>query len=159
MKLKILSSNANSAQISKAERINGRYLPGKQPFVGANQIIPLLARVLLAAIFLWSGVNKILHPVATQQYMAANGMTFTGFFLVAAIALELGGGLSLVLGYRPRWGALVLILFLVPATLIFHTNFSDQIQAIMFMKNLAMLGGLLMVVQYGAGSLAIDPDV
>lgn len=120
--------------------------------------IPLIARVLLSALFLWSGVNKILHPAQTQQYMAAHGMPLTGLFLIAAIIVELGGGLSVLLGYRSRLGAAALALFLIPATLIFHTSFSDPMQQIQFMKNLAILGGLLMILQFGSGQIAIHRD-
>ncbi|MBD2461916.1 DoxX family protein [Oscillatoria sp. FACHB-1407] len=120
--------------------------------------IPLIARILLSALFLVSGINKILNPAATQDYMASAGMPLTGLFLVAAIALELGGGLSVLLGYRARWGAIALIGFTAIATLIFHTNLSDQLQQIMFLKNLAIIGGLLMIVQYGSGTIALLPD-
>lgn len=146
MKIKLLAPTSNARQ-------NG---VTRQASYSDSDVIPLVARILLAALFLWSGVNKILHPIGTQQYMTANGMFWTGLFLVGAIALELGGGLSLLLGYKARIGAAALIVFLIPATLIFHTNLADQIQQIMFMKNLAILGGLLMVIQSGAGRIALD---
>lgn len=122
----------------------------------SHSSIPLIARILMAAIFLWSGIGKILAFAATQQYMAAAGMPFTGLFLVAAIVLELFGGLSLLLGYKTRWGALALIVFVVAATLIFHTNFSERMQQIQFMKNLFIVGGLLMVYHFGAGEFSLD---
>lgn len=117
--------------------------------------IPLIARILLAGLFLWSGVNKILQPAATQEYMASYGMPLTGLFLVGAIALELLGGLSLLLGYKARIGTTLLIIFLISATLIFHTNFADPMQQIQFFKNLSILGGLLMVLQHGPGNIAL----
>ena len=123
-----------------------------------NNLLSLAARVLLSALFLMSGINKILNPADTQQYMASYGMPLTGLFLMGAIALELAGGLSVLLGYKSRWGAIALIIFLIPATLIFHTNFADQMQTIQFMKNLAILGGLLMIVQSGSGDIAIKRD-
>jgi putative oxidoreductase len=118
----------------------------------------LVSRILLSVLFIWSGVGKILDPLGTQQYMAARGMPLTGLFLAAAIALELVGGLSILLGYRSRWGTAALMLFLVPATLIFHTDFADRIQQIMFMKNLAIFGGLLMLLEFGSGQIAIRRD-
>ena len=121
-----------------------------------KDFIPLAARVLISQIFLMSVLNKIMDPAGTQQYMAAYGMPFTGFFLLGAIALELGGGLSLLLGYKTRWGAIALVIFLIPTTLIFHTKFSDRVQAIMFMKNLAILGGVLMTGYFGPGPLSLD---
>ncbi len=126
-----------------------------QGWYATRNHIPLIARILLSAMFLWSGVQKILHPADTQAYMSAYGMPLTSLFLAIAILLELGGGLSVLLGYKVRWGAIALIVFLIPATLIFHTDLSDPIQQIMLFKNLAMLGGLLMVVQYGGGAIAV----
>ncbi len=121
-----------------------------------KNLIPLMARILLAAIFLMSGLGKIMEPTGTLQYMAAYGMPLTGLFLVGAIGLQVVGGISLLLGYKARWGSILLVVFLLPATLIFHTKFSDQIQMIMFMKNLAILGGLLMVAYFGPGPLSLN---
>lgn len=117
--------------------------------------LPLIARILLSGLFIWSGVNKVLHPVATQEYMAAFGMPLTSVFLVAAIVVEIAGGLSLLLGIYPRLGAAALAAFTLVATFIFHTNLSDQIQQIMFFKNLSVIGGLLMVIQYGVGQVVV----
>ncbi len=116
----------------------------------------LVGRILLCAIFVMSGIKKITGFAGTQQYMAAHGMPLTSLFLIGAIFLELGGGLSLLLGYRAKWGAVALIIFLIPTTLIFHTKFSEPVQVIMFMKNLAMLGGLLLMASSGAGSISLD---
>ena len=71
------------------------------------------------------------------------------------IALEILGRFSVLLGIKARWGAAMPIIFLVPATLIFHTNFSTELEQAMFLKNLAMLGGLLMLIQYGGGDLVL----
>ena len=106
----------------------------------------LVGRVLLAAIFLLSGFSKIMDPAGTQNYMAVMGMTWaTGLLYAGAVIVEVGGGLSVLLGYRARVGAAALILFMIPTTLIFHTNFADQNQLIHFLKNLAMTGGLIYV--------------
>lgn len=153
MKLRILAPSA-AANPEKVRR-NQAKNPREGDYTRRN-LISLISRVLISALFLMSGVNKILHPVATQEYMASYGMPLTGLFMLAAIVVELGGGLSVLLGYKARWGATALAIFLVPATLIFHTNFGDQIQTIMFMKNLAILGGLLMIIQYGSGRIALD---
>lgn len=120
-----------------------------------DNYLSLLARIFISALFLWSGTNKIINPFATQQNMSAHGMPLTLFFLVAAIALEILGGLSVLLGIKTRWGAAMLIIFLIPATLIFHTDFSTEIEQAMFLKNLAMLGGLLMLIRYGGGSIVL----
>ena len=120
-----------------------------------DNYLSLLARIFISALFIWSGTNKILNPVATQINMSAHGMPFTLVFLVAAIFLEILGGLSVLLGIKTRWGAAMLIIFLIPATLIFHTDFSTEIEQAMFLKNLAMLGGLLMLIRYGGGSIVL----
>jgi putative oxidoreductase len=117
----------------------------------------LVGRILIAAIFIMSGIGKIADPQGTQQYMQAMGMTWaTTLFYLGAIVIEIGGGLSLLLGYWTRAGAIALILFMIPTTLLFHTNFADQNQMIHFLKNLAMFGGLFYVAAYGAGPLSLD---
>lgn len=118
--------------------------------------IALLGRIFLVLIFVMSGLSKISNPQATQQYMEAMGMPMTGLFLIGAIFLELVGVASLLLGYWTRLGATMLIIFMIPTTLIFHTNFSDPVQLIMFMKNLSMIGGLLVVLAFGPGKLSVD---
>ena len=118
--------------------------------------IALLGRIFLVLIFVLSGLNKISNPQGTQQYMAATGMPMTGLFLIGAIFLELVGATSLLLGYWTRVGATLLIIFMIPTTLIFHTNFADQVQFIMFMKNLSMTGGLLVVLALGPGKFSLD---
>lgn len=121
-----------------------------------KNVVPLIGRVLISTIFLVAGVEKVLQPATTQQHMAQYGMPFTDLFLVVAIVFEIVGGLSLLLGYKACWGAIALIIFLIPATLIFHTQFSDQTQVVMFMKNLTIIGGLLMVAHFGPGPLSLD---
>lgn len=155
MKLRVLapSSAANPENGRRNKTKNSR-----EGYYTRRNLISLISRVLMSAIFLMSGVNKVLHPIGTQEYMASYGMPLTGLFLLAAIVVELGGGLSVLLGYKARWGAIALAIFLIPATLIFHTNFGDQIQTIMFMKNLAILGGLLMIIQHGSGRIALKQD-
>lgn len=116
----------------------------------------LAGRILIAAIFLMSGLNKIMQPAATRAYMAQQGIPMTGLFLVLAIIAEVGGGLSVLLGAYTRIGAALLFLFMIPTTLIFHTNFSDPNQMIHFMKNLAMIGGILYVIEAGPGRISVD---
>lgn len=115
----------------------------------------LVSRVLLASIFVFAGVNKIFSFAATQGYMASQGMKMTALFLVLTILVEIGGGLSVLLGYFPRIGALVLFLFLVPVTLVFHRNWSDPAQLGHFMSNLGIMGGLLAIVAVGGGVFSV----
>lgn len=118
--------------------------------------IPLLARMTLSAIFLWSAFGKIMGFTATQQQIATMGIQLPGLFTVSAIMFELLGGLSVLLGYQAFWGATALIVFLIPTTLIFHTNFADPAQVGQFFKNLGILGGLLMVAYFGSGPVSLD---
>ena len=124
-----------------------------------NQYQPwglLAGRILLAYIFVLSGYGKITNFAGTAGYMAKYGMPMIEFFLVCAILLELVGSLMLVLGWKARWGALALIVFLVPTTLIFHPVWADPGQAIQFQKNLAIMGGMLYVAFMGPGRLSLD---
>jgi putative oxidoreductase len=121
----------------------------------------LAARVLVAQIFLISGVMKVLDPSGTQHEMAEHGMFLVPFFFLGAVAFELLGGLSLLLGYKARLGALALLLYLIPVTLVFHhfwtmTGEQQRNNMLFFMHNLALMGGLLLVVTFGAGPLSLD---
>jgi len=115
----------------------------------------LVARVFLSSIFLFAGGSKIFAFTATQGHMAAQGMKMTGLFLVLTILVELGGGLSVLLGYFPRLGALALALFLVPVTLVFHRSLGDPNQAAHFAKNAAIMGGLIAIVSVGGGGFSL----
>lgn len=121
-----------------------------------NDYLALLGRILIAAIFLMSGFNKIMAPGQTQAYMESAGMPMTGLFLAGAIVLEVGGALSILLGAYTFWGSVALFLFMIPTTLIFHANFADPNQMIHFMKNLAIIGGLLYVMEAGPGRISVD---
>ena len=115
----------------------------------------LVSRVFLSSIFLFAGVNKIFAFTATQGHMAAQGMKMTGLFLVLAILVELGGGLSVLLGFFPRLGALALFLFLIPVTLVFHRNVSDPAQLGHVAGNVAVMGGLMAIVSVGGGVFSV----
>jgi putative oxidoreductase len=112
------------------------------------------ARILMSLIFILSGFGKITGYAGSQQYMESAGLP--GALLPLVILVELGGGLLLLLGFKARWAAAALAGFSLLAALIFHRNFADQMQMINFMKNLAMAGGLLMVVAHGPGAPSID---
>ena len=117
-------------------------------------------RVLMSLIFLESAYGKITGFAGTSAFMESKGMPLVPLLLAGAIAVELLGGLSLLLGILPRWGALALFLFLIPTTLIFHNFWGVEdaeraMQQIQFMKNLTIMGGLLVVVSAGAGQAGI----
>lgn len=117
-------------------------------------IAELTGRVLLALVFLLAGAGKLGAYSATVAYMSSAGVP--GALLPAVIVTELGGALAIILGWRTRVVAALLAGFSVLTALIFHNNFADQIQMIMFLKNLSIAGGFLLLVAHGAGPLSID---
>jgi putative oxidoreductase len=114
----------------------------------------LLGRVLIAAIFLISGLGKISGYAGTQGYMAAMGVP--GALLPLVIALEVLGAVAIIVGWRTRLVAFLLAGFSVVSALIFHRALGDQTQFIMVMKNLAIAGGFLFLVARGAGEWSLD---
>jgi putative oxidoreductase len=118
--------------------------------------LPALGRLLIAAIFIVSGLEKIAAPGMTQDYIAAGGLPLPLLVYLLTVIVEVGGGVLLVLGCRTRIVALALAVFTLAAALVFHRAFGDQGQMIHFMKNLAIAGGLLQVVAFGAGSFSLD---
>ncbi len=119
-----------------------------------NKYSSVVARILLAHIFVLAGMNKIMGYAGAQGYMEMMGVP--GILLPLVIILELGGGLALVVGWQARWVAYALAGFSVISALIFHNNLADQVQMIMFMKNLAIAGGLLLLAEHGAGAFSLD---
>lgn len=122
----------------------------------------LAGRILLAIIFIMSGFGKITGYEGTAGYMASKGLPMVSVLLPLTILLELGGGVLLVLGLKARWAAAAIFLFLIPTTLVFHVFWGSldaqaaQMQQINFMKNVAIMGGMLMVVAFGPGGYSID---
>jgi putative oxidoreductase len=122
----------------------------------------LAARLLISQIFLTSGVMKIIDWSGTEAQMAGREMFWVPFFHVAAMLTELAGGLSLLLGYKARLGALLLFLFLIPVTLTFHNwwTYADpnerHVNMLFFLHNLTLMGGLLLLMTTGPGPLSLD---
>ena len=122
----------------------------------------LVGRVLLAIIFIKSGFGKITGFEGTAAYMASKGLPMTELLLAATIAIELLGGIMLVVGYKARWAALAIFLWLIPTTLIFHKfwGLADAKEAatqqIQFLKNITIMGGMLMVYAFGPGRYSVD---
>jgi len=114
----------------------------------------LAGRGFLAAIFLVSGLGKIGQYAGTQAYMASAGVS--GHWLPLVIALEVAGAIAIVIGWQTRLAALALAGFSLIAALLFHANFQEQIPMIMFLKNLSMAGGFLLLSVHGAGAWSLD---
>ena len=122
-------------------------------------VVPFVGRILVAAIFILSGLGKIGAPAATQGYIAAMGLPAPLLAYIGAIAVELGGGLLLLAGSRTKAVAAALAAFSIVTAFIFHHALADQNQMIHFLKNFAMAGGLLQFVAYGAGRISLDSRV
>lgn len=121
----------------------------------------LAGRLFLSLIFIMSGMGKIGNFDGTAAYMDSHGMPIASVLLVGAIIFELAGGLSLLIGYKTKYGVLMLLIFLIPVTLIFHPFWAVpedmvKMQTIAFMKNLAIMGGLMTVLVHGPGKLSMD---
>lgn len=119
-----------------------------------NAAVMLAARIMLALIFLLSGLSKIATPDAVRGYMES--MHIPGFLLWPTVLVEVGSGLFIMLGYRTRLVALLMAGFSLLTGLIFHSQFDDQIQLTMFLKNISMVGGLLLLAAVGAGQISLD---
>jgi putative oxidoreductase len=121
----------------------------------------LVGRILLAAIFVLSGIMKLADFEGSLGHMMAQGIPYASALLVIAAIVEIAGGLSIITGFLTRLGAFALFLYLIPVTLLFHDfwNLAGQeriAQSAQFMKNLAIMGGLLVLMAHGAARHAVD---
>ncbi|MSQ21029.1 MAG: DoxX family protein [Betaproteobacteria bacterium] len=126
-----------------------------------QNFLQLLGRVLLSVIFIVAGIRKALSFAASVAYMAKNGVPLTEPLAVAAIALEIGGGLMLLFGWKTRYIAIVLAIFVAVITPIFHAFWTFEAAALPnqlnhFLKNLCVIGGMLYVAVSGPGKYSID---
>jgi putative oxidoreductase len=119
-----------------------------------DKFLTPIARLFIGHIFLLAGFSKIGQYAGTQGYMDAMGVP--GALLPLVIALEIAGGLAIIVGFQAKWTALALAGFSIVSAVIFHANFADQTQMILFMKNWAMAGGLLLLTVHGAGYFSVD---
>ena len=117
-------------------------------------IIDVVGRIFLSAIFLINGVGKIFNYEETIQYM--ENFNVSGNLIIPAIIVDILFPILLIIGYQTRFSALVLSLFTLTLAVIFHTDFSNQMQLISFLKNIAIAGGFLIIFVNGAGKYSID---
>ena len=126
-----------------------------------QNMFSLLARVLLAALFLPAGISKIGGFAGTAAYIGSVGLPLPELGAVIAVVVEVGGGLALLAGYQTRLVALLMAIFTVVAGVFFHAFWTAapeqlMVEQIMFMKNIAIAGGLLALTAFGAGALSLD---
>ena len=117
-------------------------------------VIEVLGRIFLSTIFLIEGINKILNYESTIEYM--ENFSVPEYLAIPAIIVEILFPLLLVVGYQTKISALILAMFTLATALIFHTDFSNQMQLISFLKNFAIAGGFLIIFVNGAGKYSID---
>ena len=119
-----------------------------------EKVSHIVARVFLGHIFLLAGISKITAYEGAQGYMEAMGVS--GELLPLVILLQVLGGLAVIAGWNTKWASIALAVFSVVAAAIFHNNFADQTQMIMFMKNIAIAGGFVLLAVHGAGAYSLD---
>lgn len=121
--------------------------------------LSLLGRILICAIFLASAFGKITDFDGTREMMVSKGMPQATWMLVGAIVFEVLGGIAVLLGFKAKLGAFALLVFLALATFYFHSDLGQQEQQVQFMKNLAIGGGLLLLMANGPGAISMDSRV
>ena len=119
-----------------------------------SNILDLVGRIFISLVFLLSGINKISNYEGTVGWMESLGMS--GIFLIPAIILEIGAPILIMIGYKVKISAALLSLFCVATAIIFHNDFSNQMQFISFMKNIALAGGFLFLLVNGAKDFSLE---
>jgi putative oxidoreductase len=123
---------------------------------GTENTAALLGRAAMSVLFIHGGWGKLLAPAATQAMLASHHLPMVKYGWMLAVAVELGGGLAILLGLFTRPVGLVLAIWCVATALIAHTNFVDRNQEIHFLKNIGMMGGFLYVAAFGGGAWSLD---
>ncbi len=119
--------------------------------------LPLFGRVFLSLIFIYGAKGNISGFSGTQEGMAEMGLPFPTLLLLGNIVFQIVGAISLLLGWKVQWGAIILIIFLVPTTVVFHDFWNNPDESIAFFKNLGLIGGLLLLINTGAGAVSLEP--
>jgi len=134
---------------------------------GSRDFGTLIGRVMLALIFVLSGFLKLMNPAGTMKMMGAHGLPILPVAFAVTILIEFGCGVLVMLGYKTRWAALLIFLWFIPVTLIYHFAAYQQavaqhdaavamVQRIMWLKNLSIMGGLLVLASFGPGRISLD---
>ena len=117
-------------------------------------IVELIGRILLSALFLIEGIGKIFMQEDVMMYMENYGIP--GILFIPAVVLEILFPLLLIVGYRTKWAASIMALFTFSVAIIFHTDFSEGMQLVFFLKDIAIAGGFMIIVAYGPGKISLD---
>lgn len=155
-----MSSNLVANQAQFAQPVRPLNITDRNQRVAAGSFVTLTGRILFSAIFIMSGFMHFSQQEISYAVQA--GVPMAGFLVPAAGVLALLGGLSILLGYKAKIGAWLLVLFLIPVTLMMHNFWAvknpmmAQMQMAMFLKNVTMVGGALLISQFGAGALSFD---
>ena len=120
-----------------------------------QSLVALAGRILLALIFLLSGIDKVVHHAANLGYMTKAGLPFPEVLLIISAILETLAALAIIAGWNTRWAAAALVLWMIPVTLVFHNPAGGPDQMAHFMKNVAITGGLLLLWALGPGVLSL----
>ena len=120
-----------------------------------SSLAALAGRILLALIFLLSGIDKFIHYAPTLGYMTKAGLPFPEVLLIASGIIETVAALAIIAGWNARWAAVALVLWMIPVTLVFHSPGGGQEAMAHFMKNVAITGGLLVLWALGPGALSL----
>jgi putative oxidoreductase len=128
-----------------------------------HDLAALVGRILLAALFVVSGIGKIAGFAGTAGYIASKGLPVAELLTAATIVVELGGGLAILAGWKARWAALLLAGFTIVASVLFHNFWAAppaeaMNQQIHFMKNLSIVGGMLLLFAFGPGRFSVGRD-
>jgi len=126
-----------------------------------DSIVPLMGRILISVIFLLSGITKVMNFSGMVAFMASKGMPMPNVMIAGALIVEILGALCLITGFQTRIASLIMFLYVIAATLMFHNFWTMQgamrtDNQVNFLKNVAIMGGLLMVASYGPGRLSVD---
>ena len=124
--------------------------------MNVTRYLPFVGRLMIGLPFAMSGLSKLGAYGATTGMIGAAGLPFPPLAFAVAVAVELGGGVLLVAGYRARFVAIAMAVFSLATAISFHNDFADQNQMIHFLKNVMMAGGLLQIAAFGAGALSVD---
>lgn len=127
-----------------------------KPAATASSFIALVGRVLLSSLFILAGYAKLTGLAGTAGWFGSIGLPLPMVTAVVVGLLELFGGLAILVGFKTRLASVALAIFTLAATAIAHADFSDQMQMLLFQKNISITGGLLVLAALGAGALSID---